>query len=64
MTETQFNLKSFVKEVKEELKYMGYLQSDLAKACYIPYTRIKTILNGSESTTIEEINSIKKVLGL
>ena len=46
------------------VKYMGYLQSDLAKATYIPYTRIKTILNCSESTTIEEINSIKKVLGL
>ena len=64
MTETQFDLKSFVKEVKEELKYMGYLQSDLAKQTYIPFNRIKTILSGSESTTIEEINSIKKVLGL
>lgn len=64
MTETQFDLKLFVREVKEELKYMGYLQSDLAKACYIPLHRIKTILSGSESTTKEEITTINKVLGL
>lgn len=62
--ETQFDIKYFIKEVKEELKYMGYLQRDLAKLTYIPFARIKTILNGSESTTEEEINSIKKVLGL
>ena len=64
MTETQIDLKTFAKEVKEELKYMGYLQTYLAKITYIPFTRIKTILSGSESTTKEEITTIKKVLGL
>lgn len=64
MTETKLDLKSFVKEVKEELKYMGYQQIDLSKLTFIPLPRIRNILNGSPTTTEEEINLIKKVLGL
>jgi plasmid maintenance system antidote protein VapI len=64
MQETIIDIESFVKEVKAELKYMGYLQTYLAKITYIPFNRIKTILNGSKSTTPEEIETIKKALGL
>jgi hypothetical protein len=64
MTETQFDLKTFIKEVKEELKFMGYLHVDLAKLTYIPLHRLKAILKESPTTTEEEINTIKKVLGL
>jgi len=64
MTETQIDKKAFIKEAKEELRYLGYLQIDLAKATYISLNRIKTILAGSQSVTEEEIAVIKKVLGL
>lgn len=64
MTETIIDKKAFVKEVKAELKYLGYLQVDLARATYISLGRIKTILAGSESVTEQEITTINKVLGL
>jgi hypothetical protein len=66
MTETQIptDKKQFIKEAKEELRFLGYLQVDLAKATYISLNRIKTILAGSQSVTEEEIAVIKKVLGL
>jgi hypothetical protein len=55
---------NFIKEVKEELKFMGYLYIDLSRLTYIGLSRIKAILSYNLTATDEEILSIKKVLGL
>jgi hypothetical protein len=55
---------NFINEVKEELKFMGYLYIDLSRLTYIGLSRVKAILSYNLTATDEEISSIKKVLGL
>jgi hypothetical protein len=54
----------FIEDVKEELKFTGYLYIDLSKATYIGLGRIKAILSYNLIAKDEEVLSIKKALGL
>lgn len=63
-TQAQQDQKIFIEDVKEELKFTGYLYADLAKATYLKLGRIKAILSYNLSATDEEISLIKKALGL
>jgi hypothetical protein len=61
---TKEELEIFIEDAKEELRFMGYLYSDLAKITYIKLGRIKAILSYNLGATDEEITLIKKALGL
>lgn len=56
--------KDFIKNVNEEITFLGWSLGDLAESTYISYERLKNVMRGTRFFNDEEIKVIKKRLGI
>ncbi len=59
-----FNHNDFRIRILEELSYLGYEKEEFAKAIFIKNHRMLDLLNKSVEFTFEEVDKIKKKLGM
>ena len=59
-----FDHVGFSSSIKEELKYTGYLQEDLATSIYVEPRRITALLTNRQKYKEFEVARISKVLGI
>ena len=56
--------KDFIKNVNEEIEFLGWSLGDLAESTYISYERLKNVMRGTRFFNDDEIKVIKKRLGI
>ena len=62
MTETQIT--EFIDEIRAQLKYLGENQSYITKNLRIPAKRLLCLMNSKAKFKPDEIEGIKKLLGI
>lgn len=56
--------KDFIKNINEEISFLGWSLGDLSESTYISYSRLKNLMGGRINFKTEEIKVIKKRLGI
>jgi hypothetical protein len=59
-----FNSAEFNLRIIDELNFLGMDQDQIAESCYIPKSRMKSLISGRVKYLADEISTIKKRLGM